>query len=77
MFKMLSQLWAAFTVLFTAFEKVANSINLAMDVAEKGAQTMSDEAGIKREIALVQLQADLAAARLLSANKSTQLVTTE
>ncbi len=77
MFKMLAQLWAALTVLFSAFEKVANSINLAMDVAEKGAQTMSDEAGIKREIALVQLQADLAAARLLSASKPTQLITAE
>lgn len=48
MFAMLKQLFKAFEILFTAFEKGANAINHLAGWAEESAASFEDEARIER-----------------------------
>ena len=57
MFRMFNQLWAAFTVLFVGFEKVANAANHLSTWAEESAGAFADEARIHRQQKLAALKA--------------------
>ena len=54
---MLKQLWAAFTVLFLAFEKGAASLNHLATWAEETTGTFADEARIARSQRIAALEA--------------------
>jgi hypothetical protein len=55
--QMLKQLWLAFTVLFTAFEKSAGALNHLATWAEESAGTFADEARISRAQRVAALEA--------------------
>lgn len=57
MFRMFTQLWAAFTVFFAAFEKIAMAANHLSTWAEESAGSFADEARIQRQQKLAALKA--------------------
>lgn len=59
MIKMFAQMFAAFTSVFSAAEKLANSANHLAGWTEDSAATFADEARVKRAIRMNQLQKEL------------------
>lgn len=61
MFAMFKQLFAAITVLFTAFESQANAVNHLSKWAEESAGAFADEARILRQAKANNLMKELTA----------------
>lgn len=59
MFIMFKQLFAAFTMYFFAFEKIAKTANNFADWAEESSAAFADEARIERAKKLAKLKAEL------------------
>ena len=58
MFRMLTQLWSAFTVFFISLEKVAKATNHLATWAEESAGSFADEARVQRQAKLNALNAE-------------------
>jgi hypothetical protein len=59
MFKMFAQLWASMTVLFTALERVANSVNHLAAAGEILAEGVEARTRIENQAELIALRSQL------------------